>query len=33
MLGHVTAEQFDQWVKPEEMVGMKITPSSGRSKG
>ncbi|HEV7391253.1 MAG TPA: class II fumarate hydratase [Burkholderiales bacterium] len=32
-LGHVTAEQFDQWVKPEEMVGMKITPSSGRSKG
>jgi fumarate hydratase class II len=20
-LGHVTSEQFDQWVKPEEMVG------------
>ncbi|HSQ02412.1 MAG TPA: class II fumarate hydratase [Burkholderiales bacterium] len=23
-LGHLTAEQFDQWVKPEEMVGIKI---------
>jgi fumarate hydratase class II len=39
-LGHLTAEQFDQWVKPEEMVGMKISPpssssspSSGRNKG
>ena len=20
-LGHLTAEQFDQWVKPEDMVG------------
>jgi fumarate hydratase class II len=20
-LGHVTAEQFDQWVRPEDMVG------------
>ncbi len=23
-LGYVTAEQFDEWVKPEEMVGMKV---------
>lgn len=23
-LGYVTAEQFDEWVKPEEMVGMEI---------
>ncbi|MEP7170408.1 MAG: class II fumarate hydratase, partial [Bacteroidota bacterium] len=23
-LGYVTAEQFDEWVKPEEMVGLKI---------
>ena len=22
-LGHVTAVQFDQWVKPEDMVGKK----------
>lgn len=22
-LGHVTSEQFDQWVKPEDMVGNK----------
>ena len=22
-LGHVTAEQFDAWVKPEEMIGTK----------
>ncbi len=28
-LGHVTAEQFDEWVKPEEMVGMKL-PAAGR---
>ena len=26
-LGYLTAEQFDQWVRPEDMVGMKITPS------
>jgi fumarate hydratase class II len=25
-LGYLTAEQFDQWVKPEDMVGMKIAP-------
>jgi fumarate hydratase class II len=25
-LGHLTAEQFDQWVRPEDMVGIKITP-------
>ena len=23
-LGHLTAEQFDEWVKPEEMVGMDL---------
>ena len=23
-LGHLTAQQFDQWVRPESMVGMKI---------
>jgi len=23
-LGHLTAEQFDQWVKPEDMVGMDL---------
>ena len=27
-LGHVTAEQFDQWVKPEDMVGMKLPPAA-----
>ena len=25
-LGHLTAQQFDEWVKPEKMVGMKISP-------
>ena len=25
-LGYLTAEQFDQWVKPEDMVGIKLTP-------
>jgi len=25
-LGHLTAEQFDQWVKPEDMVGIKLAP-------
>ncbi len=25
-LGHVTAEQFDQWVRPEDMVGTKVKP-------
>jgi fumarate hydratase class II len=23
-LGYLTSEQFDQWVKPEEMVGPKL---------
>jgi fumarate hydratase, class II len=23
-LGHLTSEQFDQWVKPEDMVGMDL---------
>ena len=32
-LGHLTAEQFDLWVKPEEMVGMKILRPAGKSKG
>jgi fumarate hydratase class II len=32
-LGHLTAEQFDQWVKPEDMVGIKITPPAGAKKG
>ena len=32
-LGYVTEEQFDQWVKPEDMVGMKLTPSSGARTG
>jgi fumarate hydratase class II len=32
-LGHLTAEQFDQWVKPEDMVGMKVTKPSGAKKG
>jgi fumarate hydratase class II len=32
-LGHVTPEQFDRWVKPEDMVGMKISPSGGKPKG
>ncbi|MDH5534862.1 MAG: class II fumarate hydratase, partial [Betaproteobacteria bacterium] len=26
-LGHVTAKQFDEWVRPEDMVGAKIKPS------
>ena len=25
-LGFLTAEQFDQWVRPESMVGIKIPP-------
>ena len=28
-LGHLTAEQFDAWVKPEEMVGIKVTRPKG----
>ena len=28
-LGHLTAEQFDQWVKPEDMVGIKLPPKTG----
>jgi fumarate hydratase class II len=31
-LGHVTAEQFDQWVRPEQMVGISI-PTRSRVKG
>ncbi|HET7159074.1 MAG TPA: class II fumarate hydratase [Burkholderiales bacterium] len=30
-LGHVTAEQFDAWVKPEDMVGMKIPASAKKA--
>jgi fumarate hydratase class II len=30
-LGHLTAEQFDEWVKPEDMVGMKVSPPAGGS--
>ena len=29
-LGHVTAEQFDEWVKPEEMVGIRISQQTAR---
>ncbi|HEX7953596.1 MAG TPA: hypothetical protein VF523_11065, partial [Burkholderiales bacterium] len=25
-LGHVTAQQFDQWVRPEDMVGKPTSP-------
>ena len=32
-LGHLTAEQFDEWVKPEEMVGMTIAPAGRPSEG
>jgi len=28
-LGHLTAAQFDEWVRPEEMVGMTIKPRAG----
>jgi fumarate hydratase class II len=28
MLGHLTAEQFDAWVKPEEMVGPEGKPTT-----
>ncbi|HEX2827219.1 MAG TPA: class II fumarate hydratase [Burkholderiales bacterium] len=31
-LGHLTSEQFDQWVKPEDMVGIKVTKPSGAKK-
>ena len=31
-LGFLTADEFDQWVKPEEMVGMKVTAPGGKSK-
>jgi fumarate hydratase class II len=30
-LGHVTAEQFDEWVKPEDMVGSKLTPEARKA--
>ena len=26
-MGHVTAEQFDKWVRPEDMVGIKLKPA------
>jgi len=29
-LGHLTAEQFDQWVKPEDMVGIKLPPQADK---
>ncbi len=32
-LGHLTAEQFDAWVKPEEMVGMKVAPPADKKAG
>ncbi len=25
-LGHLTGQQFDEWVKPENMVGMTVSP-------
>ena len=30
-MGHVTAEQFDQWVRPEDMVGIKLK-AAGRAR-
>jgi len=30
-MGHVTSEQFDQWVRPEDMVGIKLK-RSGKAK-
>ena len=32
-LGHLTSEQFDQWVRPEEMVGIKVKPRGGAGGG
>jgi fumarate hydratase class II len=31
-LGYVTAEQFDEWVRPEDMVGIRVKASTGRRK-
>ncbi|OGA52822.1 MAG: fumarate hydratase, class II [Betaproteobacteria bacterium RIFCSPLOWO2_12_FULL_62_13] len=31
-LGYLTAEQFDEWVRPEDMVGIKTKSPSGKSK-
>lgn len=31
-LGHLTAKQFDEWVKPESMVGIKLKAPAGKSK-
>ena len=31
-LGHVTAEDFDKWVRPEDMVGIKV-PAPAKKKG
>ena len=30
-MGHVTSEQFDQWVRPEDMVGIKLKAGKARS--
>ncbi len=30
-MGHVTSEQFDQWVRPENMVGIKLKSGKSRS--
>jgi fumarate hydratase class II len=30
-LGHVTAEEYDRWVKPERMVGPEAVPASSGS--
>jgi fumarate hydratase class II len=29
-MGHVTSEQFDQWVRPEDMVGIKLKPGKAQ---
>jgi fumarate hydratase class II len=31
-LGHLTEKQFDQWVRPEDMVGIKLKPATRRKK-
>jgi fumarate hydratase class II len=30
-MGHVTSEQFDQWVRPEDMVGIKLKAGKSRT--
>ena len=32
-MGHVTSAQFDQWVKPEDMVGIKLKGGKEKGKG